>query len=165
MNRMIAAAIAVLLLAPAAVRAQAGTAGEGKSLQYWQSLPAERREVILKNYERFRAMTPAQKALMAERFLQFQGLPPKKKLELLRRWEWFKSLSPEKQKELGQRFASQRGANIKTKVSGAALRERRPSRKSDRLATHGPRRAHRRDIMLRLERGGPKPHPGPGPRR
>jgi len=153
MNKALRAAFILVFALALPALAQIESAARQKALQYWKNLSPERRELVLKNYERYKGMSIAKRREIQERFAQFQALAPNKKSEIIKRWESFKSLPPQKQKEFRERLSAPHSPKLKEKDSGTNLRERKPVHRSE------PRE------RLRFEPEGPRPHHHAGPRR
>ncbi|MBI5622162.1 MAG: DUF3106 domain-containing protein [Elusimicrobia bacterium] len=99
MNKaLLALGLGLLCLAPSFGRSLPGPRSGSRAL--WDSYDAARKERILADFRRYKAMPEERQKELRERFEGFRKLPDSRKSELRQRWEALRSLSPEKRQAL-----------------------------------------------------------------
>jgi Protein of unknown function (DUF3106) len=70
----------------------------------WDTLPAERRQALVKGSQRWLSMSPDERANAQQRFGQWRAMPPEQRQLLRQRWQRFQSLPPDQQQRVRESF-------------------------------------------------------------
>lgn len=100
--------LALLALLPMglAFRALAETSPKKDPAQGYDSLPADQKSLVQKNWERFKAFTPEKQQELKATFAEMKKLPPDKLKKIQENYQHWKTLSPGEQADVKRKYAT-----------------------------------------------------------
>jgi hypothetical protein len=102
---MIGAAVVAAFLMIAPARAQSSASDPNAA---WRAMPAERRQAILRAYERWKSLSPEERLALERRYSEYRALSPEKKAALDSAETRLEALTPAQRRELRERLERRR---------------------------------------------------------
>lgn len=75
-----------------------------ETLDRWQNLSEDQKEILRRRHARLKDMDPAQLEKIKQRYQRFKNLPPEAREKIKKNWERLQGLPPEKRAALRERF-------------------------------------------------------------